>query len=1849
MAVYLVFSSLLCPLSSVLCPLSFNRASGRSHGGALAGFLSKAGLTKRKNATMKRRTLSLALSLLVLTGANLRSQEPILPPGEKEPLLRLEAGGPTSYVTAMAFSPDGNLLYVGGWDKVVRVWRLDKQGQFALDRAAYRVPLGPGLAGAINSIALSEDGMWLAVAGLGVFRGAAGFRQTGWIWPSDGTLTPAMLQDEGIIYVFNTSRPNDVRILRGHLGPVVGLAFAPPWPGKAPVLVSAAKEWDEEQSKDVGAVRIWDVDAGKELADGIWGLPDPEKPTIRPGLAVWHTGKGPKQLRVALAWEDQWLRLWEVDRANERLWKLQEGGKNNNTAAYLSNQGKLLTSSFRADSGQMHVWDVSSGREPRKEGRIAFPPPEAAVYDFPRALVPLSSRADGNLDYAAVALREVNEPAKGQAKRADQCVLELVHLNSGKRLAGGPIALWSGGSKLPVLATAPRGRFLAAAGNDGHDVLVYSIQDLLNHQPKPQTLRSIGTAFRFAAFARKGKDVGLLLNETAGKKAGTQPREPAAGDLVFDFAQRRLTADHTGWQTDRPAMNGWRAESQGAGDRPSVAVYQGDRRTAEIKLKADQVITDIALLPPQAMLKVPVLAIALHRDFQPLLNLYNAATGEQVRSLAGHQGPIHSLAFSGDGRFLVSMAEDQTICIWSLTNLPKFIGQFGQLPGVAVREKKGALLVTHVDDDSPIRGQLQKGDVLEGLIDGDKVRPLKSISNYFDVIGRAKPGTTVSLSVRRQQDSRPVKLSIGQGIDERKPLLSLFIARDGKPEEREWIGWNPIGPYDASGRKAERHLGWHFNTGQADGPTRFAFADEYRKDYHREGLLKELIAQGEFQRMPPAPPPPPPELGLVIDDQGAYPDADGHGQILVRHPEVTLQLAISGRPLKSLQSLTWKLDDQAEHSFDLEKAAEDELAVPLQLRRGIHKVRIVARTPESGRQDFVEEITLRYQPPPPQLEWTGSKSLIVRDPEFALQALVRPGVAGEDVVVQLSQQHNNQVVAQENETHSIDPRQPLTFKKKIQLRPGNNLIEIATRNREALRDYQELESARLAFEVTLIKKSPPPKIVLDSVLPQGVEKGQALTLSPGKVTRVNVPKIAIQGKIEAQEGEKLVQANWVTEPLPQATELARFTPGKEGKLLINEAVTLQPGPQTLRFRAKTANSDEAERPVTVFYQPPVPPVEVITPQRAAVQYGDKEIKEIELRAQFSPPGHPHAFQAKILRDGKELTDPHLEINNSARTLTARVPLHPGNNRLQVQLSNAWGAVSTTEDINVSYLRPPEVLEVKAPRESKEPFINLTALVRSALPVLLNSVIVEVNGKRRAIKPVLSDQASRDGTHVVLLQNVPLDADKEDNEVSVRIANQEAECCMPGTASIQYKPVKLPPIVDFLEPRDSIAVHNAKLKVRFQVRSASALKKAQFIQEDGKPVPIDFSKSQPNPDGSFEVNTDVDVQLRRGLNTLHIVAANDGGEENRTLIVNFPNRPVRLFIDSLLPVGSSREPVSAAGTAGGALRFPEMPDGRVRLGGHVIWDEEDDARLKQTKVVRVFVNGFQQLPAELEPAVRGSRERSFHTDILLNQTANNRVEIALPGLEQDAANRTQFVVDCKNPTRAQRLYVLPVTTREEDAESLRAQFTETLGPAFDEVEVYTPRRARRCYVLQQLQTIRYKIERLAKAGLRSNNVVVFYYQGGESVDARGNLFQATMDPSNVAGPQTALTCEDLVVFVTQTPGAHVLLFDVDRQTAAIPPNKDKLPKDNLAKLKDNYPMIESHVALLRYAWSHPTAAPKDLRLIQVLEEAIPHANRLEDVMDWLNRSASNSKSFGAGLAVDTYVAEEMRDLVFNKKR
>src|SRR5215216_5640424 len=108
--------------------------------------------------TSARRVASFALIVSVLAlAAPVRGQpENPLPPSDRAPRLVLAHPGPHAPVTALAFAPDGSALYVAGFDKQVRRYRLVK-GEYVAD-GAFRVPIGPWNAGLINALAVSPDG-----------------------------------------------------------------------------------------------------------------------------------------------------------------------------------------------------------------------------------------------------------------------------------------------------------------------------------------------------------------------------------------------------------------------------------------------------------------------------------------------------------------------------------------------------------------------------------------------------------------------------------------------------------------------------------------------------------------------------------------------------------------------------------------------------------------------------------------------------------------------------------------------------------------------------------------------------------------------------------------------------------------------------------------------------------------------------------------------------------------------------------------------------------------------------------------------------------------------------------------------------------------------------------------------------------------------------------------------------------------------------------------------------------------------------------------------------------------------------------------------------------------------------------------------------------------------------------------------------------------------------------------------------------------------------------------------------------------------------------------------------------
>ncbi|MFM6322971.1 MAG: WD40 repeat domain-containing protein, partial [Microcystis panniformis] len=48
------------------------------------------------------------------------------------------------------------------------------------------------------------------------------------------------------------------------------------------------------------------------------------------------------------------------------------------------------------------------------------------------------------------------------------------------------------------------------------------------------------------------------------------------------------------------------------------------------------------------------------------IKLWNGSTGQEIRTLKGHEGTVKSVNFSPDGKTLVSGSEDKTIKLWYL-------------------------------------------------------------------------------------------------------------------------------------------------------------------------------------------------------------------------------------------------------------------------------------------------------------------------------------------------------------------------------------------------------------------------------------------------------------------------------------------------------------------------------------------------------------------------------------------------------------------------------------------------------------------------------------------------------------------------------------------------------------------------------------------------------------------------------------------------------------------------------------------------------------------------------------------------------------------------------------------------------------------------------------------------------------------------------------------------------------------------------------------------------------------------------------------------------------------------------
>ncbi|MBW3599437.1 MAG: WD40 domain-containing protein, partial [Planctomycetes bacterium] len=1619
-----------------------------------------------------------------------------------------------------------------------------------------RVPVGPGGAGLISAIAVSPNGSWLAAAGQAPARGEATFRQSGTLMPP-AAVTSEMRLDRGVIYLFSL-QTGAARVLRGHTRAVQSLAFAPT--ADTSLLVSLAAEM-EEDGVSRGELALWDADQAKRIADNGNVSQLGELANVgRPQLAV--TGNGAESVEVRYVGGGK-LYVWRPAQGDLREERVLKAPALRSFPCVTSDGVVVLVSwgvggeevlAFHAKSPAAAEWqDVS----------FQFKPQVAAAAPFRHA----------GRDYLCL--------ASGVAQDQDVAYAMFVYDVAQRRLLNPQgRALWRMPIEeftQPTIAASVEGG-LVAVGPDSEDrVQVFAAADLAGGRFAPQIIPGAGPAWQGVRFAVNGNDQGLLLKDEEGRQH------------VFDAARGRLAPTTEGWSESSPSTAGWRwrvgAASIAEGDSLEVISPSG---AATIRLGPWRTVSAAAVLPACDHVDFPIVAVAaFDRSLgRPVLALYHAQTGVQFRVYEGHNDRIRDVAFSSDGRLLASTAEDRTVCIWRLTDIDNIWGERGKLDNRDV--VVGADLRVVAAAPAFPSEKLRPGDLVTGVA-APGARPVATstslaLHEHFEL---QRPGTRLWLRRKRAASEAFVLVNVSQAVDVQHPLLTLVAM----PQDQQWIGWNPHGPFESSDRQIERLVGWHFNTGREDPPALFADINEYREAYFRPGLVRMLLERAE---LPPAEVAEP-EMYLRLEAGGAPLEANADGEYVVHANELEIKAVFHGPAAETVNGVVWRLDsDNREHGDFARHPRLDNLWTAriglASMPRRPRSLEIRFTTDETPARRFARITPLQLRLPPPGITPEGvspGERVVVKERDFVIKAAIARSRPDEPFTITLL--HNDQPapgVAVEDGA----------IQHTLSLKEGENRIELLAVNAAAPEAHREGETSRLAWSVVYSPpgQAPPPTVVL---------RQNERPLSPTESLIVDKPELRLTGDITAAPNEQLAAVQvYLNERLlaePAVANVANFA--------LDQAIPLQPGAQKIRVVAASGNSIAAETTLAVEYRPRLPDVRILRPAADHELVKGRDEPRVEVEVAATPADDAHPYRIELLLNGKVVAEAEPEDFSRKQTIVWAIELDQdqSDQEVRVRVSNVWSpALAATRSLR--FLRPPRIARMEQPATPvrlEKPFLDVVMLVETPADLPLDAADARflVNGAARQPTSLRPLETRGDlQTWRVELAGVPLD--KDANRVELRVANRDGLGAPQVIRDIAIAAPKYqPPLVqlsatgasDRRRVKVEVKVASDDLPARVELRPAGSL--TAFARRVVKESPARFE---------FE------IELHAPITVLEAAAVNSAGEQTALAEIAFAPSPVRLAELRLVDESGAVDLFTPAPRS--------LAEGAPTLEGRVVFADAKDERLARPLHAHIFVNGFLQV-VPLGPD-DGEGGRRFLAPVILHYAEDNQIRVELPELPEARDGATPpAAVACAAPARVERLHVLLASVEEEDSDQLQDAAVQALAAKPDPPDAPFPnqfasRAFAKIFFYDPLLGGRLDPERLRFALLEikdaiqlqqevgggpPNDVVMAYYRGREDYEDSRGRFSIRLGGGAGDGGGDSFAGDRLHDFLAEIPGATMLLLDVVRQRLDSAEEREA----GLAWPSD------SHTALLRARRSASPAAGTPGSLIDALTRVAAHADPL----------------------------------------
>src|SRR5262249_41960366 len=146
------------------------------------------------------------------------------------------------------------------------------------------------------------------------------------------------------------------------------------------------------------------------------------------------------------------------------------------------------------------------------------------------------------------------------------------------------------------------------------------------------------------------------------------------------------------------------------------------------------------------------------------------------------------------------------------------------------------------------------------------------------------------------------------------------------------------------------------------------------------------------------------------------------------------------------------------------------------------------------------------------------------------------------------------------------------------------------------------------------------------------------------------------------------------------------------------------------------------------------------------------------------------------------------LDSAGGRLTGPIPLQQsGDNRIQLRLSNIWGAARLSDAVSVRYLRPPRVGAATIKSIPDRPFANLSARVDSPAGLNPTAARVEIDrpgrgGPGRVESVEQKPTFQREDDHwIVSFSEVPLEPGE--NRFRIWASNEHGESREPGRSVI----------------------------------------------------------------------------------------------------------------------------------------------------------------------------------------------------------------------------------------------------------------------------------------------------------------------------------------------------------------------------------------------------------------------------------------------------------------------------------